>query len=338
MIYRQCSWIIKTLFIITCLLIQLVLLEYIWLSTNLYFPSVHRLHHYTTFTFIIFHGILLMILSYVQEWLDKIDFVWLKQIDNERLTIVRQRDELVKQTSLYFPQRVINYYLRTDVDTSLSQHYHAKYDRMALLYMNFYPLELEHQYMLIDYLNDVEYLLKNNEKYVQIVMHRKSTIKEIMFSIDTNTNDSVKTIQQLVELLFQLEERLKQLSSSTIQLAACLHIGCVHEILIHLENYPKIDIWSDQITLLQLLMSKTQANHCLTTATVYHLLNELYLFRTAGSVVSAQINNANIYYLLGRLIGDNVFQVKVQPVNYSLDKEIAEQGFLLYNLPLNKAK
>ncbi|CAF1388591.1 unnamed protein product [Adineta ricciae] len=308
MIYRQCSWIIKTLFIITCLLIQLVLLEYIWLSTSLYFPSVHRLHHYTTFTFIVFHGILLTILSYVQEWLEKIDFVWLKQIDNERLTIVRQRDELVKQTSLYFPQRVINYYLRTDSDTGLSQHYHTKYDRMALLYMNFYPLDPEHQYMLIDYLNDVEYLLKNNEKYVQIVMHRKSTIKEIMFSIDTNTDDSVKTIQQLVELLFQLEERLKQLSSSTIQLAACLHIGCVHEILIHLENYPKIDLWSEQITLLQLLMSKTQANHCLTTATVYHLLNELYLFRTAGSIVSAQINNVNIYYLLGRLIGDNVFQ------------------------------
>ncbi|UJR28686.1 hypothetical protein I4U23_009915 [Adineta vaga] len=308
LIYRQCSWIIKTLFILTCLLVQLVLFEYIWLTTNLYFPSINRLHHYTTFTLIIFHGILLIISSYVREWLEKIDFVWLKQVDNERLTIVRQRDELVKQTSVYFPQRVINYYLRIDSETGLSQHYHRKYDRMALLYMNFSSVNIEQQYILMDYLNDIEYLLKNNEKYIQIVMHRKSTMKEIMFSIDTNTDDSTKSIQQLVELLFHLDERLKQISSSTINLAACLHIGCVHEILIHLENYPRIDIWSEQIALLQLLMTKTQVNHCLTTSAVYHQLNELYLFRTAGSVVSGQINNTHIYYLLGRLIGDNVFQ------------------------------
>jgi len=250
--------------------------------------------------------------SYVREWLEKIDFVWLKQIDNERLTIVRQRDELIKQTSLYFPLRVINYYLRTDSDLVLSQHYHTKYDRMALLYMKFVPLNIEHEYILIDYLNDIEYLLKTNEKYIHIVMHRKSTIKEIMFSIDIDSNDSVKSIQQLVELLFELDERLKQISSSTIHLAACLHIGCVNEILIHFENYPKIDLWSESISLSQLLITKTQANHCLTTASIYHLLNDLYLFRTAGSIVTTQINNTNIYYLLGRLIGDNVFQVNFQ--------------------------
>ncbi|CAF0743350.1 unnamed protein product [Adineta steineri] len=307
-IYRQCSWMIKTLFIISCLIVQLFLFEYIWITTNLYFPSIHRLHHYTTFTLIILHGLLLIISSYVHEWLEKIDFIWLKQINNERLTIVKQRDELIKQTSLFFPLRVIDYYLRTDSDIVLAQHYHTKYDRMALLYVHFYPLNIEHEYMLVEYLNDMEYLLKTNEKYIDIVIHRKSTIKEIIFSIDTNTDDSVKSIQQLVELLFQLEERLKQISSSTINLSACLHIGCVHEILIHLENYPKIDLWSEHISLLQLLISKTQINHCLTTSAVYHLLNDLYLFRTAGLIVSTQINNTNIYYLLGRLIGDNVFQ------------------------------
>ena len=316
LIYHQCSWIIKTFFILSCLIVQLCLLEYIWLTSNLYFPTISPLHHYTAFTLIIFHGLLLIISSYVREWLEKIDFVWLKQIDNERLIVVRQRDELIKQTSSSLPLRVINFYLRTDSELALPQHYHMKYDRMALLYINFFPLNIEHEYLLIDYLNDIEYLLKNNEKYIHIVMHRKSTIKEIMFSIDINTNDTTKYLQHLIELLFQIDERLKQMSllpSTVINLAACLHIGCVHEILIHLEKYPKIDIWSEHLALLQLLMTKTQANHCLTTASIYHLLNDLYLFRTAGSIVSTQINtvnNTNIYYLLGRLIGDNVFQVK----------------------------
>ncbi|CAF2205902.1 unnamed protein product [Rotaria magnacalcarata] len=310
-VYHQCSWIIKAFFIVSCLIVQLCLFEYIWLSTNTYFPSIHPLQHYTVFTLIILHGLLLIIASYVREWLEKIDFVWLKQIDNERLLIIRQRDELVKQTSMYLPLRVINYYLRNDSDIALAQHYHLKYDRMALLFINFSPLNIEHECLLIDYLNDIEYLLRNNDKYNYIVMHRKSTVKEIMFSIDINTDDSTKSLQQLVELLFQIDERLKQVPSSTIHLAACLHIGCVHEILIHFEKYPKIDIWSEHITLLQLLMSKTQPNHCLATSTVYNLLSDLYLFRTAGSIVSTQINtanNSNIYYLLGRLIGDNVFQ------------------------------
>ena len=311
LIYRQCSWIIKTFFIISCLIVQLCLYEYVWLTTNFYFPSITPLHHYTAFTLIIFHGLLLIICAYVREWLEKIDFVWLKQIDNERITVLRQRDELIKQTSAYLPLRVIHYYLRTDSDLALSQHYHIRYDRMGLLYVNFVCSNMDDEYILVDYLNDLEYLLKNNEKYLSIVLHKKSTIKEMMFSIDINCSDSVKYLQQLVELLLQLDERLKQISLGKIQLSACLHIACVNEILIHLEKYPKIDIWSDHIPLMQLLISKTQANHCLTTASVYHLLNDLYLFRTAGSIINTQVNtenNTNIYYLLGRLIGDNVFQ------------------------------
>jgi hypothetical protein len=254
---------------------------------------------------------LIIISCYVREWFEKIDFVWLKQIDNERLIIVRQRDDLIKQTSSYLPLRVINYYLRTDSDLALSQHYHMKYERMGLLYINFYSLNFDDDYLLIDYLNDIEYLLKNNDKYLHIVMHRKSTTKELIFSIDLNSNESIKNLQNLVEFLFEIDERLKQISS-IINLSACLHIGYVHEILIHLEKYPKTDLWSEHITLLQLLSAKTQPNHCLTTASAYHLLNDLYLFRTAGSIISSPItsmNNTNIYYLLGRLIGDNVFQV-----------------------------
>ena len=302
-LFRQCSWIIKTFFIIICSILHLYILEYIWLTTNLYFPSINLLHHYTTFTLIIFHNLLLILLIYIHEWLEKIDFIWLKQIDNERLMIIRQRNQLIKQTSFILPLRVINYYLNTNSNLSLTQHYHYKYEHMGLLYIRF---NVSNNNSLIDFLNHFEYLMKNNEKYLNIVMHKKSTIKELIFSMDLN--NSLKSIQQLVELLFQITEHTKTFQ---INLTACLHIGYVNEILIHFSKYPKIDIWSEHISFIQSLMSKVQLNHCLITSTVYQLLNDLYLFRTAGSIANTQMNienNTNIYFLLGRLIGDNVFQ------------------------------
>jgi hypothetical protein len=250
----------------------------------------------------------LIILSYVREWLEKIDFVWLKQIDNERLMIIRQRNQLIKQISSILPLRVINYYLNTNWNLSLTQHYHSKYDRMGLLYIRFTPSNTTDEYSLINFITNIEYLLNNNDKYTNIVMHKKSTIKEMIFSLDLN--NSLKSIQQLVELLFQIDEYLK---SYQINLTACLHIGSINEILIHFTKYPKIDIWSEHISFIQLLISKIQINHCLITSPVYHLLNDLYLFRTAGSIIDTQMNienHTNIYFLLGRLIGDNVFQVR----------------------------
>jgi hypothetical protein len=138
-------------------------------------------------------------------------------------------------------------------------------------------------------------------------MHKKSTIKELMFSMDLN--NSLNSIQKLIEFLFQINDCLKTLQ---INLTACLHIGSINEILIHFQKYPKIDLWSEHITFIQLLISKIQLNHCLITSSVYHLLNDLYLFRTAGSIINTQMNidnNTNIYFLLGRLIGENIFQV-----------------------------
>jgi len=283
------------------------MLEYIWLTTNSYFPSINILHHYTAFTLIIFHNILLILSSYIHEWLEKIDFIWLKQIDNERLIIIRQRNQLIKQTSLIFPLRVINYYLNTNSNLSLTQHYYSKYDHIGLLYIRFNLINNQDEYLLIDFINNINYLLKTNEKYINIVMHKKSTVKELIFSMDLN--NSLKSIQQLIELLFQINERLK---SFQINLIACLHIGSINEILIHFKKSPKIDIWSEHISFIQLLISKIQINHCLITSSVYNLLNDLYLFRTAGSIINTQMNidnNTNIYFLLGRLIGDNIFQV-----------------------------
>ncbi|CAF0815708.1 unnamed protein product [Rotaria sordida] len=308
-LFRQCSWLIKTFFIIICSILQLYILEYIWLTTNIYFLSINSLHHYTTLSLIIFHNFLLIILSYIHEWLEKIDFIWFKQIDNERLIIIRQRNQLIKQTSLILPLRVINYYLNTNTNTNLSliQHYHYKYDQMGLLYIRFNLLNNQDEYSLINFINNIEYLLKNNDKYNNIVMHKKSTIKEIIFSIDLL--NSLKSIQELVEFLFQINENIKLYHQ--INLIACLHIGCINEILIHFEKYPKIDIWSEHISFIQLLISKIQINHCLVTSSVYHLLNELYLFRIAGSIIKTSMNienNTNIYFLLGRLIGDNIFQ------------------------------
>jgi hypothetical protein len=305
---------------ISCVIVQLCLFEYIWLTTNFYMPSIESIHHYTTVTLIIIHALLLILSVYVREWLEKIDFVWLKHIDNERLVVVRQRNELIQQATDLLPLRVINYYLRTDTDHAPSQHYHCQYDRMALLYVHFHPITIEHEYLLMDFLHDIEHVMKTNDKYAHIVIHRKATLKQLLFSIDIDHSESIQYLQQLVELLFQIDERLKQLSTSTLHLSACLHIGHVNEVFIHLERYPKVDLWSEHISLLQLLMTKTQGNHCLATASVYHLLNDLYLFRTAGSIVNSQINpanNTNIYYLLGRLIGDNVFQVMIKVHTYT---------------------
>ncbi len=269
-------------------------------------PSITTLHHYTAFTLIIFHNILLILISYVHEWLEKIDFIWLKQIDNERLMIIRQRNQLIQQVSSIFPTRVINYYLNTNSNSSLTQHYHSKYDHMGLLYIRFHLSTNQDEFPLIDFVNNIDYLLKNQDKYLDIVMHRKSTMTELMFSMDLN--NTLKSIQQLIELLFQINERLKSLQ---INLTACLHIGSINEILIHFEKSPKVDIWSEHISFLQLLLSKIQINHCLVTSSVYNLLHDLYLFRTAGSILNTQMNienNTNIYFLLGRLIGDNIFQ------------------------------
>ncbi|UJR20868.1 hypothetical protein I4U23_023977 [Adineta vaga] len=305
-LFRQCSWIIKTFFLVSCSILQLYILEYVWLTTNTYFPSINALHHYTSVSLIIFHNLLLIILSYIYEWVEKIDFIWLKQIDNERLMIIRQRNQLIKQISSILPMRVINYYLNTNWNSSLTQHYHQKYDRMGLLYICFHPIVSKDEYSLINCINNIEYLMKSNEKYENIVMHKKSTINEMIFSLDLQ-NPS-KSIQYLVELLFQIEEYFK---TYQINLTACLHIGSIDEILIHFIQYPKLDFWSEHLSLMKLLISKIQLNHCLVTSSVYQLLHDLYLFRTAGSIIDTQMNidnNTNIYFLLGRLIGDNVFQ------------------------------
>ncbi|CAM4945364.1 unnamed protein product [Rotaria socialis] len=305
-LFRQCSWLIKTLFIIICSILQLYMLEYIWLTTNTYFSSINALHHYTAFTLIIFHNFLLIILSYIHEWLEKIDFIWFKQIDNERLIIIRQRNQLIKQTSFILPLRVINYYLDTNSNLSLSQHYHYKYDQMGLLYVRFDLINNKDEYSLISFINNIEYTLKNNDKYANMVMHKKSTPKEIIFSMDLK--NSLKSIQELAEFLFQINEHQK---SFEINLTACLHVGSINEILIHFEKFLKVDIWSEHISFIQLLMSKVQNNHCLVTSSVYNLLNDLYLFRIAGSIINTSMNienNTSIYFLLGRLIGDNIFQ------------------------------
>jgi hypothetical protein len=248
--------------------------------------------------------------------------------------IIRQRNQLIKQTSSILPLRVINYYLNTNSNLSLNQHYHYKYDQMGILYIRFNLSNNSNDYSLIDFLNHFDYLLKHNDKYINIVMHKKSTIKELMFTIDLN--NSLKSIQQLVELLFQINEHLK---TSQINLTACLHIGYLNEILIHFLKYPKIDIWSEHISFIQLLISKIQSNHCLITSSVYHLLNDLYLFRTAGSIIHTQTNienNTNIYFLLGRLIGDNVFQVRNKILSLKENITMLFQGRNALPLTINQ--
>ena len=212
---------------------------------------ITSLHHYTTFTLILFHNCLLILMSYVHEWLEKIDFLWLKQIDHERLMITRQRNQLIQQTTTLFPSRMIQFYLNSNSHSALTQHYHCKYEQMGLLYIRFHFSIDDDQSAAIDLVNTIDYSLKNSDRYLNIVMHRKSTMKELMFSMDLN--NSLQSIQQLIELLFQIHQRIQSLQ---IHLTACVHIGSIHELLIHLKKWPRIDLWSEHISFLQLLLSK----------------------------------------------------------------------------------
>ena len=301
-LFRQCSWLIKTSVILICSILQIYVYEYVWLTTNSYFPSITSLHHYTALTLLIIHQILLILMGYVHEWLAKIDFLWLKQLDHERSMIVRQRNQLIKQISMTFPQRMIQFYLNPLAHSSLTQHYHHKYEHMGLLYIHFD----RDPSMLTELINTIDYALKTNERYSKIVLHRKSTSKALIFSMDLSS--SLKSIEDLVELLFQIHEHLQ---SHEICLAACVHICPITEILIHLRNSPRIDLWSEHLSLMEYLLSKIQVKHCLITSSVYQVLQNLYLFRTAGAIIQTRWKielNSQIYYLLGRLMGENVFQ------------------------------
>ncbi|CAF4652622.1 unnamed protein product, partial [Rotaria magnacalcarata] len=77
---------------------------------------------------------------------------------------------------------------------------------MGLLYVRFDLINNKDEYSLISFINNIEYTLKNNDKYENIVMHKKSTPKEIIFSMDLK--NSLKSIQELAEFLFQINEHL----------------------------------------------------------------------------------------------------------------------------------
>ena len=298
------------MFILVCSLVQIYFFEYIWLTTKAWFFPIHRLHHYTGLVLILFHNLLLILAAYVHEWLEKLNFLWLKQIDDERAMICHQRDELQREISAMLPTRAVNYYLNSNSNLSLSQHYHFKYDRMGLLAIHFDFLH--HQSEQDDFFQQIESLLQSKDTYGSVVMQKKASVKDLLFSTDIQQESTA--MLSLVELLLEIEESLRQQFDSKVRLSACLHIGCVHEVFIHLEKYPKIDLWGDDIGFIRYLTYNIPAQHCLATKSVYHLLNDLYLFRTAGSIVSID-HQSTVYFFLGRLIGDNVFQVRTSSMH-----------------------
>jgi hypothetical protein len=104
-----------------------------------------------------------------------------------------------------------------------------------------------------------------------------------------------------------------------------LNVGQVTEALMHTDT-PTINNWGEGILISNHLVSQSDFNHCIVTEEVYNLLNDKYLYRPAGSFLveytttfkqqeqqSAQY--ISIYYLLGRIIGDNIFKGR-----YSLPK------------------
>lgn len=89
-------------------------------------------------------------------------------------------------------------------------------------------------------------------------------------------------------------------------------MGSVTEALVHTEK-PRIDNWGDGILVAEHLLNQAELNHCIVTADVYSILKDRYLYRPAGSfyIENKETNEQRyitIYYLLGRLIGDNIFK------------------------------
>lgn len=280
------------------------------MTTKTDLSSIHPLHHYTGLVLILFHNLLLVLAAYVHEWLEKLNFLWLKQIDDERAMISHQRDELRREIGSMLPTRAVNYYLESNSNLSLSQHYHFKYDRMGLLliHFDFFHQDNDQDYLLVDFHRQIESLLQSKDSYRNVVMQKRASPRELLFS--TDIQHSSTAMLSLVELLLQIEETLRQQFYTKARLSACLHIGCVNEVFIHLEKYPKVDLWGDDLGFMRYLTCNVPVQHCLATKSVYHLLNDLYLFRTAGSIQSND-HQSTVYYFLGRLIGDNVFQVRL---------------------------
>lgn len=300
-ISRSAPWLWKSLLIFLFSTVQI--------SSMISLRSiVSPLHHYTVFTLILLHQLILILLSYIGECLEKSDFIWLKEIDDERQIARRQRDELELELSALLPRRVIDYYLNSDSNFTSIQHYHFRYNQMALLSICFHSNRSDDDRILMNFLQHIESSLKRDEICKDIVMHKKISMTELLFSMDIHSSNIA--ILSLVELLFQIEEHLKDRFQSKISLSACLHVARVNEIFIHFEKSPKIDLWTEDLSFVRSLMSHVPANHCLATKPVYQLLNDFYLFRTAGSIQRLD-HQSNIYYLLGRLIGENIFQVKL---------------------------
>lgn len=291
-LFRQCSWMIKTSVILICSCLQIYIYEYIWWNSREVFPTISLLQHYTALILMIIHQLILIIIGYVREWLDKLDFLSLKQVDHDRLMCIRERNHLIQQILMFYPRRMIDFYLKK----SSHGHYHHRYDRMGLLVIRFEqdPSSL---------INTIEYLMKIDERYSNIVLHRRLMSYEFIFSVDLNS--SPRSMEDLAELLFQINEYLQ------IPLSACIHIGRLTEVLIHLQSSPKLDIWSEDLPFIQYLLSKIPLEHCLITSSVYEILRNQYLLRIAGIINKTPWNiqnNTHVYYLLGRLIDENIFQ------------------------------
>jgi hypothetical protein len=292
------------MFIIVCSIVQLYNFEYIWLHNRLSFVSIESLEHLTSVVLIVCHHLTLIVIFYVHEWLEKLDFLWLKQLDNERKIVYRQRTDFERRMLNVLPARVLNYYLHSNATITSMQHYHVRYEHMALLSVY---IHVDQSHFLVNFLQEIQLLVKTTDIFRNIVMKTSSSIKHVLFSVDIQTSRT--DLFALVELLFQIDQRLKHDVHRQGHLSACLHIARVNEIFVHFQKQPKVDLWSDDIAFIRHVMSSVPADHCLATKSVYRLLNELYLFRTAGSIHTVN-HQSNIFYLLGRFIGENIFQVR----------------------------
>ena len=133
----------------------------------------------------------------------------------------------------------------------------------------------------------------------------------------------------LVEFLFAIQEKINDFNdkmNTNCSICASINIGCVTEALVHTEK-PRIDNWGDGVLVADHLLAQSEPNHCIVTEDVYHILKDRYLYRPAGSFYIENKETRDqryitIYYLLGRLIGDNIFKGRnslpkvIRPLSY----------------------
>lgn len=271
-------------------------------------------------------------IAYLYEMLFRIEFFKIDEENEANICIANNNKQLNKQLRSYLPKRAINFYL-SNQDAS-QYHYFSSNPQVAIL-----NVIIKHESKNVQ--NKMSSLLNGNQdlEYCKDYLSIMNSINQILqkdrfdsiglkkcigthfiatcgFKEDNYSLASSLTI--LIEFLFSIQEKINDFNDKmnfNCSISASINIGHVTEALVHVEK-PQIDNWGNGILLAKLIGDQAEPNHCVVTEDVYNILKDRYLYRPAGSfIVDDSITclptpHIQIYYLLGRIIGDNIFKGK----------------------------